>query len=231
MTIDHVRPIDPTPRQDVRRPPANDHAELLPAAEFRANLDQDCWWWSGGLYALLGLREGSLVPTTEVLLHHVDPLDRPQVRELLAEPPAGATSLRLRLRTRGGRVRTMVLTIAPDHSTEAQDRPSWLGCTLVGTLVDVTASERHLASRAVHDATLHRDVVEQAKGIAMSAFGLSEDCAFLLLSYFCRSRNLELHEVAQQLVDQVTELDADQELRRRVEQVLAGHRLDQEATG
>ncbi|WP_114559696.1 ANTAR domain-containing protein [Desertihabitans aurantiacus] len=231
MTLHHLSRPAPTPPEDAPRPPANDHAELLPAAEFRANLDQDCWWWSSELYTLLGLREGSLVPSTEVLLHHVDPLDRPQVRELLGEPPAGATSLRLRLRTRGGRVRTMVLTIAPDHSTDAENRPSWLGCTLVGTLVDLTVSERHLASRAVHDATLHRDVVEQAKGIAMSAFGLSEDCAFLLLSYFCRSRNLELHEVARQLVDQVTELDPDQELRRQVEQVLAGNRLDQAEAG
>ncbi|WP_197429886.1 ANTAR domain-containing protein, partial [Auraticoccus cholistanensis] len=183
------------------------------------------WWWSKGVYALLGREQDALAPSTALLLHHVDPAHRAEVRAMLQEAPERGVAARIQVQTASRRPRTVILTLGPDGCPETE-RPSWLKRSVAGSLLDVTDSERHASTRAVRAATNHRATIEQAKGIAMTVYGLSEDAAFLLLSYFSQSRNLRLHQVAQQLVDQAARLTPGRDCRRLAEGILAG---DQDA--
>ena len=68
---------------------------------------------------------------------------------------------------------------------------------------EVLEAEVDRAQQALED----RKLVERAKGLLMSALGLSEQDAFRRLQRTARERNLKLVEVAAQIIEQRTLLD------------------------
>ena len=67
---------------------------IVPVGRFRYEAAEDRWWWSDELYRIYGYEPGDVVPTTEMLVSHLQPEDRHRAVERLVtvlarEKPVG----------------------------------------------------------------------------------------------------------------------------------------------
>jgi len=77
--------------------------------------------------------------------------------------------------------------------------------TINGFYIDLTSDfieeARKVAAKAVSASARHRALIEQAKGALMLAYGLNEDQAFAMLTWWSRNRNLKVREIAARLME------------------------------
>lgn len=168
------------------------------AGWFRFYFDTDRWEWSPEVETLHGYRPGTVTPTTDVVLSHKHPADRPRVTSLLAgiRERHQAFSSRHRIIDTAGRVRR-VLVVA---DTLADDRGQIVGT--YGFYVDATPLEetdRRRVSAAVAEIAENRAVIEQAKGMLMVVYGINADAAFELLRWRSQEANVKLRLLAEKI--------------------------------
>lgn len=163
------------------------------------------WEWSDELFRMHGYEPGTVDPTTELLLAHKHPDDRAHVADLLdrALHSGDSFSSRHRFLDTAGDMHD-VLVIA-DRMLDDD------GSVVVGTAgyyVDLTRRLDETRNETV-DAELpelleRRAVIEQAKGILMYAYRLSEEQAFKLLRWRSQETNVKLRALAAEFVAQAT---------------------------
>jgi GAF domain-containing protein len=88
-------------------------------------------------------------------------------------------------------------TIDPDDLALAEEIASWVAIS-VGTADDLARTADDLANLKL--AMLSRGVIEQAKGILIERYKVTEDQAFAILSRASQNANIKLREVAEDLV-------------------------------
>ncbi|OLT46185.1 hypothetical protein BJF88_04875 [Cellulosimicrobium sp. CUA-896] len=183
-------------------------------------MDDDRWWWSAGVYAILGLQPGEVVPTTQLLLAHRHPDDtRPTGGTLLEALAEGEPFSHLhRIVDAHGATRTVVVT-----GTAVRDDAGRV-VEVTGDLVDVTASvaarSASDANRQISDAFSSRGRIEQAKGAVAIVLGLDPEEAFSLLCAASSLANVRVRDLADELVSCLADLDPRADRRALVSRIL-----------
>lgn len=179
------------------------------AGWFRFYFDDERWEWSEQVQRMHGYEPGTVTPTTELVLQHKHPDDRPQVAQTINSMLHSrcAFSTRHRIVDTHGGVHHVV--VVGDQLLDDQNE-------VIGThgyYVDITpTSDRareDLISARVAEITEHRAVIEQAKGMLMLVYGLDEDAAFDLLRWRSQSSNVKLRRLAERIVVNFREVRDD----------------------
>lgn len=178
--------------------------------EFRFWFVGQRWEWSDEVARMHGYEPGSVVPTTELLLSHKHPDDRAHVQELLDQALRGGRSFSSRHRfvDTAGAVHDAI--VVGDRITD--DTGAVVGTA--GYYIDLTGAlhERRDATRqevldeALPDLFEARAVIEQAKGVLMVVYRISDDQAFEVLRWRSQETNTKLRALASQLVSEVRTL-------------------------
>lgn len=165
---------------------------------FRFFLDGQRWEWSDAVARMHGYEPGTVQPTTELLLHHKHPDDRPHVATALERVLSGEPfSSRHRIHDTAGRTRMMI--VVGDVMRDECDVV--IGTT--GFYIDVTETVQSEVSTVVHEVAASRAEIEQAKGVLMAAYGVSADRAFDLLVWRSQETNVKVRDLAANFLDSV----------------------------
>lgn len=200
--------------------------------------DGETLTWSEPVFRLHGFLPGDVVPSTSLMLAHCHRDDRPALEAVLRSAPrddAGAgRSARYRLVDATGTEHTVLAVLAPgvdprhaaprDGGTPA-DAADRTGRAL-GLLVDLGAEIGASAARRADDmlaaAIASREVIDQAKGAAMLAYGLDGPAAFELLRWHSEHLNVKVRTLAERLLDVLPGRRADTDPRTALDAALAG---------
>lgn len=158
---------------------------------FRFFLDGERWEWSDAVACMHGYEPGTVHPTTELLLLHKHPDDRERVAAVLEEVFTGRPfSSRHRIIDAKGHTHTVVVV---------GDRMLAGNGEVIGTsgfYVDVTDSLGSDISTVLSHVAASRASIEQAKGVLMATYGISEQRAFDILVWRSQESNLKVRDVA-----------------------------------
>lgn len=181
-----------------------DSAEALDAAEmvvgvgeaqhigrFRFYLEDQRWEWSDPVARMHGYQPGTVEPTTELLLQHKHPEDRPQVAAVLDRVGRGEPfSSRHRIIDAAGHTHWVIVVGGTMRDT--------VGAVIgtAGFYVDVTDVLQSDVTAAVSEAAASRAVIEQAKGVLMTAYNISAERAFDILVWRSQETNVKVRDLA-----------------------------------
>jgi hypothetical protein len=151
-----------------------------------------------------GYEPGTVTPTTELLLSHKHPDDKPTVAELIEEVRKHGIpfSSRHRIIDTGGKVHVVVVVGDRKYGPDGE---------VIGTsgfYVDVTdefdADVQHSLDEIVDTLTETRATINQAMGILMLTHGISADRAFDVLALRSKQTNTKLRTIAARFVAAAT---------------------------
>src|SRR6185437_11728550 len=166
---------------------------------FRFYFADQRWEWSEQVQRMHGYEPGSVTPTTELVLSHKHPDDRGQFAASIDEilNTHGAFSTRHRIIDTRGRVHQVIVVgdrLHNDHQT------------VIGThgfYIDVSPSTEQaredLVTAKLAEITERRAGIEQAKGMLMLIYGISEESAFNILKWLSQEANIKLRPLAEQI--------------------------------
>ncbi len=158
---------------------------------FRFFLDGERWEWSDAVALMHGYEPGTVQPTTELLLLHKHPDDRERVAAVLEEVYNGRPfSSRHRIVDVGGHTHTVI--VVGDRMLDANG--AVLGTS--GFYVDVTDSLSSDISTVLSQVAASRAQIEQAKGVLMATYGISDRRAFDILVWRSQESNLKVRDLA-----------------------------------
>lgn len=165
---------------------------------FRFFLDGERWEWSDTIARMHGYEPGEVEPTTELLLQHKHPDDRERVAAVLADVRKGKPfSSRHRIVDTAGQTRCVV--VAGDRMID--DAGALIGTS--GFYIDVTDSLHSDITHVLEAVADARAKIEQAKGVLMSAYGISAKRAFDILVWRSQESNLKVRELAARFLEAV----------------------------
>ena len=161
--------------------------------------------WTGEIFRIYGFEPSEVVPTLELLSAHQHPQDRERsharFQRLLAD--GGPFCWHYRIIDARQVSRSVIATgeaVRDDAGTVTQVR---------GVFVDLTETlRRHQAAevtRAVRQSAATRAGIDQAKGVLMACFDLTDAQAFDLLRLHSSYANVKLRDVAATLVERLTD--------------------------
>jgi anti-anti-sigma regulatory factor len=182
-----------------------------------------------------GFEPGDVVPSTALMLAHCHRDDRPALEAVLRaapEPAAEGRSVRYRLLDASGTERVVLAVLAPGvdprhagHVAAADGRADGHATQLLGLLVDLGAEIGATAARRADDmlaaAIASREVIDQAKGAAMLAYGLDGPTAFEFLRWHSEHLNVKVRGVAERLLAALPGRRADADPRDVLDAALA----------
>jgi hypothetical protein len=181
------------------------------AGRYRYDRRTSAWWWSPEMYALHGLRPGTAVPCTEVLLHHQHPDDRIRTLEALTVACTTGTpfTVQSRIVRADGEERTVVLLGEPElEPTGGVSAVEGICIDLTGTAppTDDAATVQALEAEVeqLRAAMASRATIEQAKGILMLLTTCSAQVAFDLLAHISSHTHRKVRDVAQSITESAT---------------------------
>jgi PAS domain S-box-containing protein len=158
---------------------------------FQFFLDGERWEWSDAVARMHGYEPGTVQPTTELLLQHKHPDDRERVAAVLEEVFKGQPfSSRHRIIDLAGHTHTVV--VVGDRMLDGNG--AVLGTS--GFYVDVTDSLSSDISTVLSHVAASRARIEQAKGVLMATYGISERRAFDILVWRSQESNLKVRDLA-----------------------------------
>nr|WP_231982231.1 PAS and ANTAR domain-containing protein [Mycobacterium sp. E2327] len=165
---------------------------------FRFFLDGQRWEWSDTVARMHGYEPGQVEPTTELLLQHKHPEDRERVAAVLDRVVNGKPfSSRHRIIDTAGHTRCVV--VAGDRMLD--DTGALIGTS--GFYVDVTDSLHSDITNVLEAVADARARIEQAKGVLMSAYGISAERAFDILAWRSQETNLKVRDLAARFLEAV----------------------------
>jgi PAS domain S-box-containing protein len=162
---------------------------------FRFYIDGQRWEWSENVERLHGYEPGTVTPTTELLLSHKHPDDRPQVAAVLERVADGEPfSSRHRIIDTAGRTHWVI--VIGDRMLDGTG--AVIGTS--GFYVDYTDTMQSDISAAVSKVAEARAEIEQAKGLLMAAYGISADRAFDILVWRSQETNVKVRDLARRFL-------------------------------
>jgi len=171
------------------------------AGWFRFYFADQRWEWSEQVQRMHGYEPGTVTPTTDLVLAHKHPDDRGQVAATINQilNTHKAFSTRHRIIDTGGNVRYVV--VVGDQLHDDQD-------AVIGThgfYVDVSPlpdrEREDLVTAKLAEITEQRASIEQAKGMLMLIYGISNSAAFNLLKWLSQEANVKLRLLAEQITE------------------------------
>ena len=173
------------------------------AGSFKYHAREDRWEWSDEVAVMHGYEPGTVTPTTELVLAHKHPDDKPTVAQLIEQVRRLGIpfSSRHRIIDTAGRIHVVV--VVGDRWKD--DAGEVVGTT--GFYIDVTeefdADVRRSLDEVVAIIAVRRATINQAIGMLMLAHGLSADEAFEVLAGRSQATNVKLRDLAAQFVKDV----------------------------
>ena len=173
------------------------------AGSFKYHAREDRWEWSDEVAVMHGYEPGTVTPTTELVLAHKHPDDKPTVAQLIEQVRRLGIpfSSRHRIIDTAGRIHVVV--VVGDRWKD--DAGEVVGTT--GFYIDVTeefdADVRRSLDEIVAIIAVRRATINQAIGMLMLAHGLSADEAFEVLARRSQATNVKLRDLAAQFVKDV----------------------------
>jgi PAS domain S-box-containing protein len=162
---------------------------------FRFYIDGQRWEWSENVERLHGYEPGTVTPTTELLLNHKHPDDRPQVAAVLGKVADGEPfSSRHRIIDTAGRTHWVI--VIGDRMLDEAGKV--IGTS--GFYVDFTDTMQSDISAAVSKVAEARAEIEQAKGLLMASYGITADRAFDILVWRSQETNIKVRELARRFL-------------------------------
>lgn len=168
---------------------------------FRYHAHEDRWEWSDEVAVMHGYEPGTVNPTTELVLSHKHPDDKPTVAQLIEQVRRLGIpfSSRHRIIDTAGNVHVVV--VVGDQWND--DAGEVIGTT--GFYVDVTddfdADVRRSLDEVVATIAARRATINQAIGMLMLTHGISADEAFRRLARRSQQTNVKLRDLAAQFVE------------------------------
>ncbi|WGL52364.1 ANTAR domain-containing protein [Nocardioides sp. BP30] len=195
---------------------SRDAADVEMVGRFGYDSNSGRWRWDDAAALLHGWDDAhpeSL--TTDQLLALVYEEDRAVLLESLAKPAGAHWRLRYRVPASEAELRSLLLVA---HDIRSRDE----GYLAEGLVIDVTGDLHEageVAGRAAVEAvTAGRGAIEQAKGVLMLAYSLTEDQAFELLRWWSRNHNVRVRLLAERLMAAAQRGDfSDPDLRVRMD--------------
>ena len=190
--IDSVGPADPSDRVD-----GTDES----FGTFRYDVRTACITWSDDVYRIYGFTVGEVLPTLELLAAHQHPDDWAAFREWFRRIVTGGDDFchRHRIIDARRRVRTVMFSGSCVVAAGGQV------LEVNGFLTDLTDMLNRHHAEAVTQAILRsaetRATIEQAKGVLMASFEITDEQAFGLLRMHSSTANRKLRDVAAGLVE------------------------------
>jgi len=211
----------------------------------------DALAWSEPVFRMHGFEPGDVVPSAALMLAHCHRDDRPALEAVLraAPVPGGdGSSVRYRLLDTTGTERSVLAVLAPgvdprhaartadgdgQHSSAHDGTPAADGTARhdgrpaerLGLLIDLGAEIGATAARRADDmlaaAIASREVIDQAKGAAMLAYGLDGEAAFEFLRWHSEHLNVKVRGVAERLLQSLPGRSADRDPRDVLDAALA----------
>jgi PAS domain S-box-containing protein len=170
---------------------------------FRFLAKDNRWEWSDAVAQMHGYEPGTVTPTTELILSHKHPDDKPTVAELIEQVRREGIpfSSRHRIIDTKGNIHVVVVVGDSRH-----DDDQVIGTE--GFYVDITeeydADVRRTMDEFVATVAERRAMINQAIGMLMLGYGVAADRAFEILAWRSQETNVKLRDVAAQLVEEVT---------------------------
>ena len=162
---------------------------------FHFYIDGQRWEWSENVERLHGYEPGTVTPTTELLLSHKHPDDRPQVAAVLDKVADGEPfSSRHRIIDTAGRTHWVI--VIGDRMLDEAGKV--IGTS--GFYVDFTDTMQSDISAAVSKVAEARAEIEQAKGLLMASYGITADRAFDILVWRSQETNIKVRELARRFL-------------------------------
>lgn len=167
---------------------------------FRYVASDDHWEWSDEVAQMHGYEPGRVVPTTDLLLTHKHPDEKPVVTQLVewVRRHGAACGNRCRIVDTGGAVHLVIVVGNPWYDERGE-----FGGT-AGFYVDITEqAEADLQMRmtdAIEAVSARRAVINQAMGVLMLRYGLNADSAFELLAKLSQRSNIKVRVLAERIV-------------------------------
>ncbi|MEO6794867.1 MAG: PAS and ANTAR domain-containing protein [Mycobacterium sp.] len=166
---------------------------------FRFFIDGQRWEWSDAVAQMHGYAPGTVTPTTDLLLEHKHPEDRQRVAVVLGDVLHGKQfSSRHRIVDTAGKTHWMI--VVGDKMLD--DAGTVIGTS--GFYIDITDTLQSDVNKAVSRLATSRAVIEQAKGVLMAAYGITDDRAFDVLVWRSQETNTKLRELAERFLTNVT---------------------------
>ncbi len=215
-----------------RTSPAADRRSTAPGT-FHLLGDGESLSWSEPVYRVHGFEPGDVVPSVALMLAHCHRDDRPALEAALRGPspaPDAGRSVRYRLLDAAGTERVVLAVLvaggeAPHGQQAAGPATGDAGRPALGLLVDLGAEIGATAARRADDmlaaAIASREVIDQAKGAAMLAYGLDGTAAFELLRWHSEHLNVKVRTVAEHLLAAVPNRRPGTDLRDVLDEALA----------
>jgi hypothetical protein len=175
---------------------------------FRYLAREDRWEWSEEVARMHGYEPGSVQLTPQLMQKHKHPEDdKPSVAELIEQVRRHGAPFSCRHRIIDTRGETHVVVVVGDRFGGPDGRLIGIG----GFYVDITDQydadlQRHL-SEALLAVDSRRAVINQAMGIVMLRYGVNSETAFDQLVKLSQKSNIKLRDIAERVVDEVTEQD------------------------
>ena len=172
---------------------------------FRFYFADERWEWSEQVQRLHGYEPGTVMPTTELVLSHKHPDDYVQVAATLDD-------IRRTHRTFSTRHRIIDTEQVVHDVVVIGDQLYDDDADVVGThgfYVDVTPTNDvhdELVSAAVAEIAENRATIEQAKGMLMLIYRISEQSAFELMKWRSQETNVKLRILADQVLADFAQL-------------------------
>jgi len=181
---------------------------------FRYHFDEDRWEWSDEVAKMHGYAPGTIEPTTELVLAHKHPGDRQTIAATLqhVRKSRRAFSARHRIIDAHGVTRS-VIVVGDEFTNDQQQIVGTHGFYIDASPQDAASQDSLTAVLA--EITETRAVIEQAKGMLMAIYGLSDDLAFDLLRWRSQHTNTKVRALAQQLVTEFSALAGGENLPAR----------------
>jgi hypothetical protein len=167
---------------------------------FRFYFADQRWEWSEPVQRMHGYQPGSVTPTTELVLAHKHPDDRGQVAATIDEilHTDNAFSTRHRIVDTRGKVHHVV--VVGDQLYDDQGAVTGTH----GFYIDVSSlpaqAHEDIVTAKLAEIADNRAGIEQAKGMLMLIYGISDDSAFNLLRWLSQDANVKLRPLAEQIV-------------------------------
>ncbi len=171
----------------------------------------DRWEWSPEVARMHGYEPGTVTPTTELVLAHKHPDDRPALTAMLDRTRHSGQpfSSRHRICDTRGRVHSVIVV----GNQLRNDAGEVIGSD--GFYVDLTADLDAAQGEISHEVEAiadRRSAIDQAKGMLMLIYNIDEAAAFKLLTWRSQNTNTKLRALAQQIATDFRSVPHDSQL-------------------
>lgn len=188
---------------------------------FRYLAGENRWQWSDAVAKMYGYTPGTVEPTTELILSHKHPDDKPAVTELIEQVRRHGVPFSSRHRIIDAHGKIRVVVVVGDRLFDEGGQA--IGTT--GFYVDVTdefdADVRHSLDEIVATIAHNRAVINQAIGILMLAYGVTAEKAFDMLAWRSKQTNVKLRHIAARFVaDVVAASPLSPPVREEIDRIL-----------